>query len=41
MKCRYENEFSRLLKNENNRFAFAVKCSGFLREDGVMEKLYV
>ena len=40
MICRYESEFSRLLKDENDRFAFTVKGSEFLRKDGIMEKLY-
>lgn len=38
MICRYESEFSRLLKDENDRFAFTVKGSEFLRKDGIMEK---
>ena len=41
MICRSESEFSRLLKDENDRFAFTVKGSEFLRKDGIMEKLYV
>ena len=32
MICRYESEFSRLLKDENDRFAFTVKGSEFLRK---------
>lgn len=39
--CRYESEFKKLAKDDEKRYAFAVRPSGFMREAGVMKKMFI
>ena len=37
----YESEFTRLLKSEEENYAFTIKNHGYLGKEGVMKKLFV
>ena len=37
----YETEFGRLLKNNNENYAFAVKNPGYIGKDCLMKKLFI